>query len=411
MKILIILFSLISFQNAIAAGVEGQLATGAATSAATKKVAQTATETVAPGLIDRIGNFMSSPPGIVIVAGIGLANSATLYSAAAEQEKLTEDNIKKVERILAEFKDSYANFCPKGREDVQDPNCYCYLDNGKQNPNRTNSQQCQQLWAKNKYMYDSTVGSYAGSDADDPSGCLTVKGEFDEDCTCKKMFNSSGQNACKKTIALNVSGNPLGVGYVKASGLEHVMQNLAQTASGNSNLDSLSTKKLGLAIAKQGDINSGIIAKLPPNQLALIKDGNQIEGYQNAAFTKADLAKSSISSGGALAMNSPSGLSSDQMKALKDVSKKTGIELNGGNGLGVKKAGKKEEFNFMDAGSNTAQAGQVQSFPESEKNYKYKNSDIVTDQGASIFEIISNRYVESGLRRLFDSDEAEKEAK
>lgn len=414
MKKIIIILSLIYSQLTFA-GATGEVlkdtAVGGAIGGATAWGASKAAEAAVPGLGKKLGKFMGNPPGIIILAGIGTINSATLYSAAADQEKETEANIKKIERILAEFKDSYAAFCPNGREKVEDPACYCYLDNGKQNPNRTNSQQCQALWAKNKYLYDSTLGAYAGDGKVDPAGCLTVQGQFDENCQCKKMINSAGQNACKKTVGLNVSGNPLGAAYVQASGLQHVMTNLAQTASGNSNLDSLNANKLGLAIAKQGDINSGLYSKLPANKLALVKDANQIEGYQNAAFTKSDLASAARAGGSALAMNTSGSLAPEQAKLLKDVTKKVGIELSSGAGLGVKKGDKKgETFNFMDASASTG-AGNVQNFAETEKNYKYKNSDIVTNEGASIFEIISNRYVETGLKRLFENPEDEKEAK
>lgn len=409
MKTIIILLTLF-FNHTVNAGATGEVlgdvAKGSAVGAAASFGGQKIAESVAPEFTKEIGNFMGSPPGIIILAGIGGVNSATLYQAAADQEKETEANIKKINRILAEFKDSYANFCPNGRERLEEPSCYCYLENGKQNTNRTKSQICQQLWAKNKYLYDSTVGTYAGTGIVDPAGCLTVSGQFDENCKCKKMINSSGQNACQKTVALNVNGNSLGAAFVKASGVDTVMKNLAQTASGNSNLDSLSAGRLGLAIAKQGDINNGLFAKLPPKKAAWIKDGAQIEGYQKAIFTKKNLDALSSATGPALAMNSPSSglLPPEQAKLLKDVSKKVGIDLSGGSGLGnAKKTDKKGEFNFMDSGN--AQAGQIQNFAENDRNYKYKNSDIATDKGASIFEIISNRYVETGLKRLFETSE------
>jgi hypothetical protein len=413
MKNIIFILSLFIAQNAFAGAtgaVLGDVAKGAAVGAAAQFGGQKIAETVAPELTKKLGNFMGSPPGTIILAGIGGINSGILYQAAADQEKETDANIKKIERILAEFKDSYANHCPNGREKVEDPSCYCYLDNGKQNTNRSNSQSCQQLWAKNKYFYDSTLGTYAGTGTVDPAGCLTYQGQFDENCQCKKMINSAGQNACKKTIGLNVSGNPLGAAYVQASGLQHVMTNLTQTASGNSNLDSLSTGKLAMAIAKQNDINNGIFANLPAKKQDMIKNGNQIEAYSGAVFTKKNL-DSMSSQGSALAMNSSGSLAPEQEKLLKSVTKKVGIELSNGAGLGVKKGDKKgETFNFMDAGASTG-TGQVQNFPETEKNYKYKNSDIVTNEGASIFEIISNRYVETGLKRLFENPEDEKAAK
>lgn len=353
-----------------------------------------------------IGSFLSSPTGIIILAGIGGVNAGTLYSAAADQEKESEENIKKIEKILASFKDSYANFCPNGREKLEEPTCYCYLENGQQNTNRTNSQICQQLWAKNQYIYDTTAGNYASTGTVDPAGCLTVKNEFDENCKCKKFLNSAGQNACKKGVSINVGDNALGAAFLKSSGFDNVMNNLGQTSNGNPNLNGLNGTQLGLAIAKQKEHKNRLFDKLKndPKRKDMIKSDSQIEGYSRALFTKANLDAASSLAGGTL-LGSAAGsskLSPEQTKILSEVQKKTGLELAGGSGLNNKKKDKKPgmDFDFMEATASNGQ-GQVQDFPEA-KSYKYKNSDIVTDQGASIFEIISNRYVESGLKRLFE---------
>lgn len=90
---------------------------------------------------------------------------------------------------------------------------------------------------------------------------------------------------------------------------------------------------------------------------------------------------------------------------LKNAQEKVGVEIAGGKGLDAKKSAKKNlSLSFSD-NSGSVSAGQViQNFPEEgAKNYKYKNSDISTNESASIFEIISNRYVQSGLRRLFEN--------
>ncbi len=89
---------------------------------------------------------------------------------------------------------------------------------------------------------------------------------------------------------------------------------------------------------------------------------------------------------------------------LKTAEKKSGIDMVGsGKGLGNKKAeGKELNFNF--AGDQSGAAAPVaQDFPEAQKNYNYKNSDISKNSDSSIFEIISNRYIQSGLKRLFDN--------
>lgn len=416
MKIKILFFFLIlnliinSIANAEPASATGSVLTTTAKGAATSQVQGAAAQKVgeATGIGEKLKDMLDTPVGIMVVSAIGGVNAGILYSAAAKQEKDSEDNIKKIDRILSEFKDSYANFCPNGREKLEEPSCYCYLENGKQNSNRSNSQICQQLWTKNKYVYDNTVGNYAGTGVVDPAGCLAVNGQFDENCTCKKLINSSGSNACMKTVALNVNGNALGSAFVKASGFDSVMKNLASTASGNPNLNDLSSRQLGLAIAKQNDINNGLYNKIAADpkkkMFPQFTSNEQIEAIAKNVIGPKEMAAFGKSS--SLLASVGNSLPPETAKIIDDVKKKVGLDLSGGAGLGsAKKADKKgNEFNFMDAG-NTAQAGQVQNFPETEKNYKYKNSDIVTDQGASIFEIISNRYVESGLKRLFETPE------
>jgi hypothetical protein len=39
-----------------------------------------------------------------------------------------------------------------------------------------------------------------------------------------------------------------------------------------------------------------------------------------------------------------------------------------------------------------------------EKNYEYKGNDIVERDDVSLWQIISNRYTQSGLRRLFGEE-------
>jgi hypothetical protein len=81
------------------------------------------------------------------------------------------------------------------------------------------------------------------------------------------------------------------------------------------------------------------------------------------------------------------------------------VEITGtGHGLSNKKANNKEAMNFNFTGETAnAAAAQTQNFPEAGKNYNYKDNDISTQSDTSIFEIISNRYIQSGLKRLFEN--------
>ena len=56
------------------------------------------------------------------------------------------------------------------------------------------------------------------------------------------------------------------------------------------------------------------------------------------------------------------------------------------------------DFNFDDS----RRAPKVENFMG--KKYKIKNRDVVKNSGVSIWKVISNRYNQSGLRRLFGTE-------
>ena len=379
----------------------GQVEAPAAAAAASTGAAESAIPSMG-----KIQKMLSSPTGILIMAGIAGVNAGMLYKAAGDQEKESEENIKKIDKILTTFKDSYSNFCPGGRDKLQDPKCYCYLETGKQNTERSNSQICKDLWAKNNYKLDGSASDYSNLAAiTDPAGCMTTKGQFDEKCNCKKMIDSKGVNACMKSIAINLGDNGIGSAYLSSSGLDKVMNNTASTLSGNANIGNLSDKNLALAIAKQKGMNQAIFDKLnknPKNNLPKIGSDEDFLKLQKSVVSASDLQKMGAQFGGGALASVSSGIDPKKDKVLSDVKNKLGLEMTGsGKGLDAKKPAKKAGMDFSFADGGNASSGQVvDSFPE--KNYNYKNSDIVTDDGANIFEIISNRYIQSGLRRLFD---------
>jgi hypothetical protein len=389
----------------------GDTAKGAATGAAVGFGAQKAMQAAgAETLSKSVGKFMGSPPGIMILAGIGTANSTILYQAAAEQEEESEANIKKIDKIIASFKDSWIAYCPNGRESLSEPDCYCYLETGAANPDRTKSQICIDLWAKNAYKLSAVAGDYNGiSKFVDPVGCVTLNGAFDESCKCKKFLDSKGGNACMKSVALNVNGNALGIGYLNASGFNNVTKALTAQASGASILGSISTGQLASAIARQGDINNGLLTKIANDpekkDFKIFNNNEDLYKAQNSIMPKSAVAAASGAFGGSaigsIASNRPEGNLNNLIKAAE---KKVGFDMSGsGKGLANKKGETKEQFAFNLNGdsANGNGAGQLQDFPTAEKTYKIK-SDISKDSGASIFEIISNRYIQSGLKRLFD---------
>ncbi len=414
MKAVILLFLLHSTQLYADATstVLGQQATGAATGAVAgqvqKKVAETA---IGEGGMEKIGEFFDSPPGIVALAGISTIYSTVLYNAAAEQEKESKANIVKIEKIIKSYGDSWTNFCPNGREKLEEPQCYCYLDNNKKNTNRSNSKICTDLWAKNDYMLNAKPTNYSAlAFNSDPSGCVAVDGQFDEKCQCKKLVNSKGQNACMKGTSISL---PSGFesAMLNNTGVKDVMKFAANSANGNPLLSNFNSASLGMKAIATDRLTQSLLSKLGKGLgegVPVFVDESNVNKFAKAMI--GEKAMQAAISNSSAPLDYSASIDPKSAQILDDVKKKNSLDLDGsGKGLMNKKKEKKAglDFNFAEASPSTG--GNVQAFAEEPaKNYKY--NDIAKNADTSIFEIISNRYVQSGLKRLFEdsSDESPK---
>jgi type II secretory pathway pseudopilin PulG len=370
------------------------------------QVAETAAS--GSGAMDSFKKYFDSPMGVAIIAGIATVYSTVLYKAAAKQEEESKENIKKIDKMIASFKDSYANYCPKGREDLNTPSCYCYLNNGSKNTNRSNSKICTDLWAKDSYVLSGDATNYnLGTYNPDVAGCVTVTGQFDELCKCKKLIDSAGNNACKKGTSVTLPAGDFSTGFATSTGLDSVLKYASNATNGNPRLDLLSTTSLNANAVKAKNIKDQLATKLPPGTKLPVIDESNVNKFATAVLGTKAVEAAMASSGSGSAMNIGAARSNNAAteSLLKQAQAKVGLDIAGsGKGLGAVKAQKKNgmDFNFSDSGSPSGVAV-MQDFPE-EKNYKYKNSDIRTDNSTSIFEIISNRYIQSGLKRLFDDE-------
>lgn len=358
-----------------------------------------------PSGSSKFTDFFSSPMGILTVSGIATVFSGILYKGAAKQEEESQANIKKIDKMIASFKDSYSGYCPAGRDKMADPGCYCYMEDGKKNTTRTNSQTCIDLWAKSTYKLSGDASNYGIGTAIEPVGCVNLAGEFDENCKCKKFVDAKGVNACKKEASIALSNDSFSTGFATSSGVNDILKYTANSLNGNPRFDLLGTGSLTANALKARQVTTKLISNLEA------KDKNakfpKIDESNAGKYAAALIGQDAINramGGSSAAMNVANSRSDNPAveNILKAAQAKAGLEISGGKGLDKKAAKKNLSLNFNDSGS--VSAGQVvQGFPETpEKTYKYKNSDISTNESASIFEIISNRYVQSGLRRLFE---------
>lgn len=341
---------------------------------------------------------------VMLVAGIGLAYSAKLFSAASEQEKEAEKNIKHIEKIIATFEDSYAADCLAGRDDLKKPKCYCYTEDGKQNSSRSNSQICQQLWAKDGYILDANSKNYAGGQLNkNPSGCIDMDGNFDQTCSCRKKINTkTNENFCKKVSSISFNTQDYDQSLTQTKGLADLTKLANDAAQGNANLESLSENTLRNNAISNRQLAENIIKAINPPNLPVITEKN-VDKIAKAVLTKDFFEGANLGSGAGGALGAISSGTFNDNPLIQDAKNKANItNTSAFRGSGTESGNRKKknnEFVFQSDSNGNIIAG----FSET-KNYKYTNSDISTNSERSLFEIINNRYVQSGLKRLFDDD-------
>ncbi len=343
-------------------------------------------------------------------AGISGAWSLILRGMAAKQEKEAKGNAKGVEDTIAKFKDTMAGsgYCtPTARNDLENPECYCYENDGSKNQDRTKSNKCQALWAENDQNLMVAATDYKGKVDPKMKVCMLVSGQVDKKCQCRRMINkSTGENACLKvpmgTNSLSSLGTALGV-----PGLSSAVSNLA---NGNTSLGSLNGGSLNNQLSKTRKAADQIIAKVNEDRKAeglpaINLDSDRLGKLALKRLTPKQIATAASSTLGSLASSGrpTTGPLADSLAAAE---KSSGISkkalLGGGSGLRSASSSKRggDDFAFLNSGG---ESGKVMGAME-DKKYDYKDNDIVKNKGVSIWKVISARYSKSAMRRLFGED-------
>lgn len=358
----------------------------------------------AGGDISPFTKFMATPSGIAILGGIGTGYSLTLANAAGAQKDDADNNAKEVEKIKKKLMTNLSGFCPEGHDDIQNSRCYCYLSDNSKNTDHSNSETCQSLWASDdNFLYKTTSGKVATGPSTKP-GCISVDGKFDQNCKCKKYKNEAGANACLKTTVGSTTSN-FSLPNLSVSDYESDLNDLFQ---GNTTLADLSTADLAAKAAIANKIKTKAIQEINnkrklANQKPLNFESKAVKNLEDSLVTAGNsspFSGSDISTKGAI-RNNPA-----LSKAISEAKKKTGLQPKYSSKQDSKKATKKAKnqfFSFDDSSSSSSNLGGFKE--EGAKKYDYKNNDIHMRKDVSIWKVISNRYMQTGLKRLFPDDQ------
>ena len=355
-----------------------------------------------PGL-SRMFNLLGHSPGIAILSGIMTALYGVLAKGADKASKEATERAAIIRETREQFEAMYSSsgHCPK-RDELAKPHCYCYNDDGQRNPLRTNSQTCKDLWA----FYDRDLFA----EADNPElapwesptrqGCVNLNQEFDLDCKCLKIVNEAGENFCyKATLPSNILSSlpPNAATGETLNNLSRITDGeaygVANHGGGNGKKAARANVHLKQVLKKQDELNG---QKGHPPVGKILSTLNK--GFKNAA-------KNLTASASPFGLNHtaahPKNLKGNIKKSLKN--KKVKKALGKRSSSTATRKGKKKSSAFNESAAHAPKI--MGDFMEKDYDYSKANDDIVDKKGVTLWAIISNRYVVTGLARLFGQED------
>lgn len=307
-----------------------------------------------------------------------------MTSHMANQQKISQDRAAKLRSIKNDFASAggLINCSDDDRNDASKPKCFCFTSDNKFNTSRVNTTVCSQALKE----LDSIVKPLPNV----PKVCVNQGMAMDANCKCRST------NTCLKTTkSFSMAGfNPsafkmINAGAGPADGLFNGV-----TSAGDI------TDSATINAARIQKAANDMVAKMDP-QVSKQKD-NYASGLE----------KSLIASAGGLSMNgsnnrsplpsSPAAAASALDKELKENSSDidvttAGIQDKGGGGFdSVDEPTPEFGMNGEQIESQDIEIAEVMSQEVDFGSNDIKGSD------SNIFEVLSNRYQRSGMRRLFE---------
>jgi len=361
----------------------------------------------AASLYPPLGKYVSSSPGIAVISAVAAVMSIQLASAAKKAESQAKENIEKLNKALAMFKSDAGGFCPEGRTDLSNPSCYCYTDDGEQNTDHSNSETCKALW-QNGVNLNQAATNYTNNNTLSSVGCVTIDDQFDQNCDCKSLVNkATGENACMKTVVATGDIGSIGT----ASSLSSIIDEANKITGGSlasgtltegnaQNLARKNNKMIKEMLRKFNADNKSSFNVPNPEQSKAIMN-NLLTPEILKAAANSPLVKGNINNGEFVKKNP------EAIKAIKNAMKKSGINASyndsGNNKKDIKRNNSAFDFDFGTGQSNQANARDLQ-FDKIDDKLNFNKQDINADAGPSIWKIISKRFNQTALRRLFEQE-------
>lgn len=344
-----------------------------------------------------------TPMSRLVLSGVMTVNNIFMIKKTNEEKGKAEDRKKFIEGLKQQVSASGAAFGCTSTDrssNLSKPECYCYGENGQLNPSRSKSKTCEPYFGGK-----AKLASAKNSDIPDTKSCIGKKGDFDESCSCKSS------NSCA-SIGPRVSGTNI-------PGAANLMGSLPGTIDGL-NSGALSARDVDAAamnrLAARSKATLDKLISDPKNKKLALQvkkaeeDGKKLMDNMNRqiAASNPSLAASSDRSSSFMGSTNPDDALEKMKQDLKQDIRQietAAVPVSGGSA-----AAKKDDFSLdgLNVGGITIADEDLANQEKMEEimaaQYEMGDSEINSDPGANIFQILTNRYQRSGMRRLFGAE-------
>lgn len=340
---------------------------------------------------------MNTPMARAIISGVLAGMSALMWMHASKQARVAKNRAEFLRGLKKEFNDaSGAISCTEQERNTSaNANCYCYTEGGQRNQARTNSEVCQQLFTGQTLA---KAGDYNSLDFSNQKVCISASGNPDENCSCKAT------KSCLSGLPGSVGNLGLGAISIASNGTKSVND----LSSGNIGAGSVNGAAALSGAARMLDKKNELESKLkvdPAKQKKIAADFEK--GIMTAA---AGMPNRGGSSGSGLPFNMSS---SQAAAALEKELQKSGSDfdqVSGSPALAQPGNSAVDDAGFVIETPSATESTDEQVAEVMATELDYGQSDI-TQSNTNIFEIVSNRYQRSGMKRLFEESVRAEDAK
>ncbi|MDA8791937.1 hypothetical protein N9N67_01755 [Bacteriovoracaceae bacterium] len=350
---------------------------------------------------DGPGCLMEIPLTRIIIASAG----ATMSGIFADKYKREKENSEAREVTFQMFADSYSNSCSKEdrqRNKAGNENCFCLNEGGTWNVNRTNNDICQAYLGKKKALASTNYNNTPGNDR---VGCIDSQSKWDPKCKCKKG------NSCMKLKKMSGFPGLTNTAWYNQLGAGANAALSDSFGSGNTNFDAAGNNaiKAAKAIASKLVKEADAKGKADAKSWKKINDGFVARAHNNIRRAYGGKAPSSAVNN-SIAASKAIKPSSDPKDILKSAREQLNITKHsfGGGAKSSPNSGGGDDWDFNSGGTTPGGLSQGkfnQSEVDAAMNEQYSLNEINENSHQNLFEVITHRYHQSGLKNLFKEEE------